>query len=349
MNIRVINLSYGTNSTQPYTVDPLAYAVEQAENAGIVVVAAAGNSGYKRGASAQGLADPAYDPEIVAVGAADTMGTATLSATRSRRSRQAQRAAAAAAAGRICLLRARTCRVSASPAPPSTRPIRTPLWATTTSGAAAPPRRQLSSRARSLTLLQRYPGLTPDQVKEMLITSCDKLHSMNWKQGGCGELDMTKLLSAPEAPGLTAKQYSSLGSEGALERQRLARGVAWKRPPLDGRRGAQRRAGHLRRCPSTRRLCGTGSRGPQLVGRNMERLVVVGELVERHSWSGSSWRAAGAEAVERLELERLVLVGQFLEQARPGREARGAEARGAARAGAVRAGRARPWLGASWG
>jgi serine protease AprX len=37
MNIRVINLSYGTNSTQPYGVDPLAFAVEQAWKAGIVV------------------------------------------------------------------------------------------------------------------------------------------------------------------------------------------------------------------------------------------------------------------------------------------------------------------------
>src|SRR5207248_6498921 len=75
MNIRVLNLSYGTNSTQPYQVDPLAYAVEQAWKAGIVVVAAAGNSGYEKGASAQGLADPAYDPQIVAVGAADSGGT----------------------------------------------------------------------------------------------------------------------------------------------------------------------------------------------------------------------------------------------------------------------------------
>src|SRR5262249_48231205 len=75
LNIRVINLSYGTNSTQLYTIDPLAYAVEQAWKAGIVVVAAAGNSGYQKGANAQGLADPAYDPEILAVGAVDTMGT----------------------------------------------------------------------------------------------------------------------------------------------------------------------------------------------------------------------------------------------------------------------------------
>ena len=41
-NIRVINLSYGTNSKQSYGVDPLAYAAEQAWKKGIVVVAAAG-------------------------------------------------------------------------------------------------------------------------------------------------------------------------------------------------------------------------------------------------------------------------------------------------------------------
>ena len=46
LNIRVISLSYGTNSTQSYGVDPLAYAVEQACKHGIVVVAAAGNTGY---------------------------------------------------------------------------------------------------------------------------------------------------------------------------------------------------------------------------------------------------------------------------------------------------------------
>jgi hypothetical protein len=38
LNIRVINLSYGTNSTQKYDLDPLAFAVEQAWKKGIVVV-----------------------------------------------------------------------------------------------------------------------------------------------------------------------------------------------------------------------------------------------------------------------------------------------------------------------
>ncbi len=78
MNIRVLNLSYGTNSTQGYAVDPLSFAVEQAWKAGIVVVAAGGNSGYQRGANAPGLADPAYNPTIMAVGASDSMGTAAV-------------------------------------------------------------------------------------------------------------------------------------------------------------------------------------------------------------------------------------------------------------------------------
>jgi subtilisin family serine protease len=47
MNIRVLNLSYGTNSTQQSLVDPLSFAAERAWRAGIVVVAAAGNTGFQ--------------------------------------------------------------------------------------------------------------------------------------------------------------------------------------------------------------------------------------------------------------------------------------------------------------
>lgn len=68
LNIKVLNLSFGTASTQAYTVDPLAQAAEQAWKHGIVVVAAAGNDGTKAGP----LADPAYDPLLLAVGADET-------------------------------------------------------------------------------------------------------------------------------------------------------------------------------------------------------------------------------------------------------------------------------------
>jgi serine protease AprX len=209
MNIRVINLSYGTNSTQPYTVDPLAYAVEQAWKAGIVVVAAAGNSGYQRGANAQGLADPAFDPQVVAVGAADTMGTADPSD---------DQVASFSAGSASC---SSSCRGPDLIAPGAhMQGLRVPgsyIDQNNPTGILSDEyfRGSGTSEATAYVsgaiadLLQRYPDLTPDQVKEMLITSCDKLPSYNWKQQGCGELDMTKLLSTIVAPDLTAKQYLS--------------------------------------------------------------------------------------------------------------------------------------------
>src|SRR4029079_18676718 len=79
LNIRVINLSYGTNSAQPSTIDPLAYAAEQAWKAGILVVAAGGNYGFQSHMNnAPALADPATDRYIVAVGASDSEGTKTI-------------------------------------------------------------------------------------------------------------------------------------------------------------------------------------------------------------------------------------------------------------------------------
>jgi serine protease AprX len=71
-NIRVVNLAWGTDSVQPYAVDPLNYAVERVWRAGILVVAAAGN----RGPDAGTIAKPGDDPFVVTVGAADVQGTA---------------------------------------------------------------------------------------------------------------------------------------------------------------------------------------------------------------------------------------------------------------------------------
>ena len=67
MNVRVVNLSFGTDSLQSYQLDPLAEAAENAWRHGIVVVASAGNEGNKAGR----LTDPAMDPYVVAVGATD--------------------------------------------------------------------------------------------------------------------------------------------------------------------------------------------------------------------------------------------------------------------------------------
>jgi serine protease AprX len=70
-NIRVLNLSYGTDSKQDPSIDPLCFAVENAWRAGIVVVVAGGNDGVNRNR----LASPAQDPLVIAVGADDPMGT----------------------------------------------------------------------------------------------------------------------------------------------------------------------------------------------------------------------------------------------------------------------------------
>ncbi len=75
MNVRVVNLSCGTTSVQPYQVDPLAAAAENAWRHGIVVVVSAGNGGedhtLEGGSPAYEITNPAIDPYVLAVGAAD--------------------------------------------------------------------------------------------------------------------------------------------------------------------------------------------------------------------------------------------------------------------------------------
>jgi serine protease AprX len=73
LNIRVLALAYGTPSTNDAAHDALSHAVEIARRNGIVVVAAAGNDGT----SWTDLAFPARNPDVLAVGAADTNGSVT--------------------------------------------------------------------------------------------------------------------------------------------------------------------------------------------------------------------------------------------------------------------------------
>ncbi|MFN7930265.1 MAG: S8 family serine peptidase [Blastocatellia bacterium] len=76
-NIRVINLSLGTRAKDSYKTDPLCLAARRAVNAGIVVVAAAGNEGKDLLGSKVygGIHSPAIDPAVITVGAASTYST----------------------------------------------------------------------------------------------------------------------------------------------------------------------------------------------------------------------------------------------------------------------------------
>jgi len=79
-NIRVINLSLGRQVYESYQLDPLCQAVEAAWNAGIVVLAAAGNQGRNNTAGTEGygtIAAPGNDPYVITVGAMKTADTPT--------------------------------------------------------------------------------------------------------------------------------------------------------------------------------------------------------------------------------------------------------------------------------
>ena len=76
-NIQVINMSLGTAARDSYTNDPLCLAARRAVNAGIVVVASAGNFGKSlTGEKLYGtIGSPGIEPSVITVGAANTLGT----------------------------------------------------------------------------------------------------------------------------------------------------------------------------------------------------------------------------------------------------------------------------------
>jgi serine protease AprX len=80
-NIRVINLSIGHPVDEPSLTDPLCEAVAGAVNAGIVVVAAAGNDGLAADGSMVlgSITSPGNSPLALTVGALNTWGTASRS------------------------------------------------------------------------------------------------------------------------------------------------------------------------------------------------------------------------------------------------------------------------------
>jgi serine protease AprX len=80
-NIRVVNMSVGANIKESYWTDPLTLATKKLTDAGIVVVAAAGNMGKNAAGQLQygGITAPGNAPWVLTVGASSTMGTFTRS------------------------------------------------------------------------------------------------------------------------------------------------------------------------------------------------------------------------------------------------------------------------------
>jgi subtilisin family serine protease len=216
-NIRVMNLSFGTDSTQDYRLDPLTYAAEVAWQAGIVVVVAGGNAGD----GTPQMNDPAYDPYVLAVGASDPHGTADISddtvATFSSRGSAERRPDLVAPGKSIVSLRAAGSLVEAEnpQALVGTRLLR----GSGTSQAAA-----VVSGAAALVIQQR-PRITPDQMKALLMDSAQPLPDADVRAQGAGALDLRDAFSRSTPNRVQTWERSN--GQGSLE---LSRGS----DPLNG-------------------------------------------------------------------------------------------------------------------
>ena len=76
-NVRVVNMSLGTPAFNSYKNDPICQAVRRLVNAGVVVVAAAGNNGKtSAGQKVYGaIHSPGNEPSAITVGASNTYGS----------------------------------------------------------------------------------------------------------------------------------------------------------------------------------------------------------------------------------------------------------------------------------
>jgi serine protease AprX len=190
--VRVVNLSFGTDSLQPYEIDPLAAAAENAWRHGLVVVVSGGNEGQAAGR----LTDPAIDPYVIAVGASDGGGTVSGWATPtvapfSSSGTELRHVDLLAPGSSIVSLRDPNSfidvnypegRVSGDTTGRLFRGSGTSQAAAVASGAAA-------------LLLQAYPDLTPDQVKAALVATATPVGA-SAINAGAGQINIAVAVAA---------------------------------------------------------------------------------------------------------------------------------------------------------
>lgn len=278
LNIRVLNLSFGTDSTQDYRLDPLAHAAEVAWSRGIVVVVSAGNGD----GTTTGLANPAYDPAVLAVGAVNTQGTADRSddvvPTFSQRGAalEGKRAPDLVAPGSsIVSLRAPGSFVDQLHG--DTGAVGTRFFkGSGTSQAAA-----VVSGAAALLLSQR-PTLTPDQVRDVLRRSAKDVPGANSDAEGAGSLDLTAAYSTSSRSVTAARVHAGGGS---LDKARGTMRVRKNGVTLSGEQDIFGNATDTSALAAGETL-GTGSTLTWTDGR------WLGSPLEGATWAGATWAGA---------------------------------------------------------
>ncbi|MCW2971947.1 MAG: aprX [Thermoleophilia bacterium] len=208
-SIDVVNLSFGSDSQQPTAVSPLNYAVQQAWDAGIVVVASAGNLGDRPGT----VTKPADDPLIISVGATNENGDPNRSnddipsfVSRGPTHDGLSKPDLVAPGSRVVSLRSPGSTIDTQY--PGSRVGDTQFRGSGTSF-AAPVVAGLAAQ-----LLQAYPNLTPDEVKNALIATAKPVIGDPSAQGA-GTVRAQKAFDAAGSGGAAnagATRSSGLGS-----------------------------------------------------------------------------------------------------------------------------------------
>ncbi|SDY94546.1 serine protease AprX [Modestobacter sp. DSM 44400] len=211
LNIRVPNLSFGTDGAQSYVLDPLAFAVEQAWRSGIVVVVAAGNAGD----TSPRLNNPATDPYVIAVGSDNANGTAATAddaiSSFSSSGDGTRNPDLVAPGEHVISLRVPGSYLDSQY--PAARIGQRLFRGSGTSQAAA-----VVSGAAALLLSQR-PDLTPDQVKALLTGTAQQVPTASAALQGNGLIDLTAAATAPTPKQATQHWRPSTGL-GSLESAR---------------------------------------------------------------------------------------------------------------------------------
>ncbi len=281
LNIRVLNLSFGTDGVQDYRIDPLAYAVEVAWKKGIVVVVSAGNGGY----GSEKLNNPAYDPYVLAVGGTDSNGTHnsnddTIPSWSSFG--DGTRNPDIVAPGKS-IVSLRVPGSALDEAYPAARQGTSPRFfrGSGTSESAA-----VVSGAVAL-LLQKKPQLTPDQVKAILKGTAKFLPVADSRGQGAGLIDLTKARDAA-VPANSVQTWPSSTGTGSLDASRGPERLEDEGAVLNGERdifGAPWDG----RSWAGRSWSGTAWTGGDWNGRSWTGSVWSGDVWTGRSWTGSSW------------------------------------------------------------
>jgi len=274
--IRVINLSFGTDSAQDRRSDPLAFAVENAWRAGIVVVVAGGNAGSGRNR----LDNPAADPYVLAVGSAG--GTGTTSKDDDHVS-----SFDSVSTGRTIDLVAPGESIISLRDPGSNIDTTYPKARVGTAqfkGSGSSQATAVTSGAVAL-LLQKRPDLRPDEVKALLTATATPVAGNNG--GWVGELNLAAAL--PRVTPTRTQAVPPGTGTGALDQSRGSNRVILNALALVGEfdifgpfSSAQWAAGSS---------AGTAWAGGRWLGRQMAGDGWTGASWASRTWASATWPA----------------------------------------------------------